>query len=207
MFLKFLYFTYCPHPFSFRTSLFIKRPFVLLYSYFHYVQTCLIHTSKIKKENMLILKFYPGMKCLHVFFVCFFIPGWNFIPVFLTEMSSSQDEISSGQKLVHNKRVFTREISCQDETSPVYGEMSLAVYTFLSRWNFIPEWTYHRQKDRNEISSEDEKRKKRRVNTSSQDEIIKWACFFNFWRIYSNMLSKVNVFEHNESMNIIKHKA
>ena len=28
-----------------------------------------------------------------------------------------------------------------------------------------------------------------------------------FWRIYSNMLSKVNVFEHNESMNIMKHKA
>ena len=25
--------------------------------------------------------------------------------------------------------------------------------------------------------------------------------FINFWRMYSNMLSKVNVFEHNESMN------
>ena len=25
--------------------------------------------------------------------------------------------------------------------------------------------------------------------------------------MYSNMLSKVNVFEHNESMNIMKHKA
>ena len=25
--------------------------------------------------------------------------------------------------------------------------------------------------------------------------------------MYSNMLSKVNVFEHNESMNVMKHKA
>ena len=65
-----------------------------LYSYFPYVQTCWIwktyfnNTSKIKK-NMLILKFHPVMKCLHVFFSFFlsgdeisslsFIPGWNFI--------------------------------------------------------------------------------------------------------------------------------
>ena len=49
--------------------------------------------------------------------------------------------------------------------------------------------------------------KKRRVNTSSRDEILKWAYFLkNFWRMYSNILSEVNVFEHNQSMNIMKHK-
>ena len=42
MFLHFQFFTYCAHPFSFRASLFIKRPYVSLYSYFHYVQTCWI---------------------------------------------------------------------------------------------------------------------------------------------------------------------
>ena len=30
--------------------------------------------------------------------------------------------------------------------------------------------------------------------------------FFNFGRMYSNMLFKVNVFEHNVNMNIMKHK-
>ena len=60
---------------------------------------------------------------------------------------------------------------------------------------------------RDEISSRDEKKKKRRVNTSSRDEILKWACFFNFWRMYSSMFSKFSMFEHNESMNIMKHKA
>ena len=28
----------------------------------------------------------------------------------------------------------------QDEIIPVYGEMSLTLYTFLPRWNFIPWW-------------------------------------------------------------------
>ena len=39
----------------------------------------------------------------------------------------------------------------------------------------------------------DMKKRKRCANTSSWDEILKWACFFNFWRMYSNMLSKVKV--------------
>ena len=56
-------------------------------------------------------------------------------------------------------------------------------------------------KDRDEISSQDETKRKRRVNTSS------WACFFNFWRMYSSMFSKFSMFERNESMNIMKHKA
>ena len=88
----------------------------------------------------------------------------------------------------------------------VCDEMSLTVYTFLPKWNFITEWTHPGMKDRDEISSRDEKKKKRRVNTSSRDEILKWACFFNFWRMYSSMFSKFNMFEHNESLNIMKHK-
>ena len=59
-----------------------------------------------------------------------------------------------------------------------------------------------------EISSQNEKKKKRRVNTSPHDEILKWECFFYyFWRKYLNMLSKANMFEHDESINKIKHKA
>ena len=56
----------------------------------------------------------------------------------------------------------------RDEIIPVYGEMSLTVYTFLPRWNFILGWTHPFQKERNEISSRDEKKKKRHVNTSSR---------------------------------------
>ena len=57
------------------------------------------------------------------------------------------------------------------------------------------------------MKDRDEKKKKRRVNTSSRDEILKWACFFNFWRMYSSMFYKFNMFERSESMNIMKHKA
>ena len=103
--------------------------------------------------------------------------------------------------------MFKREISSWDKIIPGYGEMSLSVYTFLPRWNFIPGWTHPCQKDRDGISSRKEEKKKRRVNTSSPDEILKWVCFLIFWRIYPNMLSKVNVFEHNESMDIMKYNA
>ena len=37
----------------------------------------------------------------------FFLPRWNFIPVFLIGMSSSWDEILSRQKRVNSKRHFT----------------------------------------------------------------------------------------------------
>ena len=106
MFLHFLFFTCCAHPFSFRASLFTKRPYVSLYSYFHYVQTCWIwktylNTFVKNSKNMLILKFHPGMKCLHVFF-SFFHPGMKFHPCL-----SSRDEILSRQKLVNSKKHFT----------------------------------------------------------------------------------------------------
>ena len=106
MFLHFLFFTCCAHPLSFRASLFTRRPYVSLYSYFHSVQTCWIwktylnNTSKIKK-NMLILKFHPGMNCLHVFF-SFFHSGMKFHPCL-----SSRDEISSRKKRVNSRRHFT----------------------------------------------------------------------------------------------------
>ena len=79
---------------------------------FHYIHTFImfkhaefgkhtwIHTSKIKK-NMLILKFHPGMKCLHVFF-SFFHLGMKLHPCL-----SSQDEVSSRPKRVNSKRHFT----------------------------------------------------------------------------------------------------
>ena len=123
------------------------------------------------------------MKCLHVFF-------------------SSQDEISC-----LFERVFTREISSRDEIIPVYGEMPLTVYAFLPRWNFIPVWTYSCQKQRWNFIKEWKKEKKMRKHfiRGWNSEIS--VFFFYFWRMYSNMLSKVNVFEHNESMNIMKHKA
>ena len=106
MFLHFWFFTYCSHPFSFRASFFIERPM------FHYIRTFImfrhveygkhtwIHTSKIRK-SMLILKFHPPMKCLHVFF-SFFHPGMKFHPCL-----SSRNEILSRQKRVNGKRHFT----------------------------------------------------------------------------------------------------
>ena len=127
MFLCFWFFTCCPHPFSFRNSLFIKSPYVSLCSCIHYVQTYwlwkAIHTSKIKHTHF---KIYTRMKCLQYFF--FF---------------SSRDETSSlsfwqrwvhpgmkfhlGKKRLNSKRHFTLDrdefvrgrVSSQDEISPV----------------------------------------------------------------------------------------
>ena len=56
------------------------------------------------------------------------------------------------------------------------------------------------------MKDRDEKKKKRRVNTSSPDEILKWTCFLIFEYVFK-LLSKFSMFEHNESMNIMKHKA
>ena len=69
--------------------------------------------------------------------------------------------------------VFTREISSWDETrSGMKSSLSmvkcLLLFTHLCRDEISS-----RMKDRNQISSRDEKKKKRRVNTSSRDEILK----------------------------------
>ena len=106
MFLDFRFFTCCAHPFSFRASLFIRRHYLTLYSYFHYVQTYWIcktylNTYVNNRKNMLILKFRPRMKCLHVCF-SFFHPRMKFYPCLW-----SQDEISSLEKHVNSKRHFT----------------------------------------------------------------------------------------------------
>ena len=98
-------FSFYKMPYTFLlTSIMLKH--VEVGKYIEYMR------QKLRK-NMLTLKFHPGMKCLHVFF-SFFIPGWNFIPAFLG-MSSSQDEISSRQKRVNSKRLFTIDI---DEFRP-----------------------------------------------------------------------------------------
>ena len=122
------------------------------------------------------------MKCLHVFF-------------------SRQDEISSvflrgclhvkfhpwmklSLSMVKCLLLFTsfcrNEISSRDELIPV-----------KNRWNFIPEW-------------KKEKKMCKHFIRGWNSEI---SAFFYFWSMYSNMLSKVNVFEHNENMNIMKHEA
>ena len=84
--------------------------------------------------------------------------------------------------------------SSPDETIPVYGEMSLTVYTFLLRWNFTLGWTHPCQKDRWNFIAGWNRRKK-----EEKKRFILWLNFemsiriYIFWLIYSNMLSKVNV--------------
>ena len=80
--------------------------------------------------------------------------------------------------------------SSRDEIIPVYVEISLTstVYTFFPRWDFIPGWTHPCQKDRDEILPWEEKKKKRRVNASSRDEVLKWVCCFNFWCMNSKIM-------------------
>ena len=140
---------------------------------------------------MLILKFYPGMKCLHVFF-SFFHPVMKFHPCLFDRVFYTWHFIPGWN-------------SSRDEIIPVYGEMSPTVYTFLPRWNFILGWTHPCQKDRNEISTQDEKKMCKHFIPGWNFKMS--ISFKNFWRMYSNMLSKINVFEHNESINIMKHKA
>ena len=65
-----------------------------------------LHTSKIKKKHA-HFKISFRDEVFTRLFCLFFIPGWNFIPAFLTEMSSSRDQISSRQKRVNRKRHLT----------------------------------------------------------------------------------------------------
>ena len=132
MFLKFIYFTCCPHPFSFRTSLFTKRPYVQyihtfnMFKHFNFGKHIWIHTSKIKKKYTHFKISCRDEVFTRLFFL-FFIPGWNFIRVFLTGMSPSRDKISSREKRVNSKRHFIIDrddfvrgrVSSQDEISRV----------------------------------------------------------------------------------------
>ena len=95
MFLHCWFFTCCPHPFSFRASFFIKRPYMfhnihtfIMFKHVEFGKHTWIHTY-VKNLKKTYLKFLPGMKCSHVFFFIFssrdeisslsLIPGWNFI--------------------------------------------------------------------------------------------------------------------------------
>ena len=137
------------------------------------------------------IKFYPGMKfyslhprmkltCTHK---CFH-PG----------RVSSGDEISSRLHVnallegVYTWNFIPGWNSSREEIISVDGEMSLTVYRLLPRWNFILGW----------------KKEKRMCKHFVPGRNFKMSMF---WRMYSNMLSKFDVFEHNESMNIIKRKA
>ena len=62
-----------------------------------------------------------------------------------------------------NKRVFTRQISFRDETRPGMKSSLSKVKCLLLFTRFC----------RDEISSRDQKMKKRRVNTSSRGKILK----------------------------------
>ena len=102
MFLHFWFITCCVHPFSYRTSLFTKRPYaslcsnmLTLESVFEYICRKLTHL-KISSRDEVFTRLF------------FFFSSWDeFLSVFLTGMSSSQDEISSRRKRVNSKRHFT----------------------------------------------------------------------------------------------------
>ena len=49
---------------------------LIMFKYVNFGKHIWMHTSKTLKKT-LILKFYHGTKCLHVF-IFFFIPRWNF---------------------------------------------------------------------------------------------------------------------------------
>ena len=59
------------------------------------------------------------------------------------------------------------------------------VYTWNVSYclHVFAEMKFH-PRDRDEISSRDGKKKKWRVNTSSQDEILKWAFFFSIFDVF-----------------------
>ena len=96
-----------------------------------------------------------------------------------TREISSPDETRSGMKsslsIVKCLLLFTR--FCQDEISSPDERQG---------WDFMPGW----------------KKEKKTCKHFILGWNFKMSMFLiNFWRMYSNMLSKVNVFEHNESMN------
>ena len=83
--------------------------------------------------------------------------------------------MKSSLSIVKCLLLFTR--FCQDEISSLDERQG---------WDFIPGW----------------KKEKKTCKHFILGWNFKMSMFLiNFWRMYSNMLSKVNVFEHNESMN------
>ena len=105
---------------------------------FHYIHTLITFKTLTLESTfeyirqkiyifIFILKFHPGMKCLHVFFVFF----------------SSRNEISSRQKRVNSKRHFTID---RDDFIPEWNftcrhplrwkKEKKTCKHFISGWNF-----------------------------------------------------------------------
>ena len=113
-------------------SLFIKWPsnnFPLTFIMFKYVKggkhiECM--RQKLSKK-ILIVRFHPRMKCLHVIFFIFFIPRLDPTRFFSAEMISSRDKISFRQERKNTKIHFTIDsddfirglVSSRDEISRV----------------------------------------------------------------------------------------
>ena len=124
MFLHFLFFTCFAHPFFFSGFTFYKEAICFIIFRFSLCSNMLnlenileYIRQKLKRHARFKISSWDEVfTCLFIFF---FIPGWNFIPVFLTGMSSSGDEILSRQKRVNNKRhlIIDRDY-------------------FIPRWNF-----------------------------------------------------------------------
>ena len=103
-------------------TFFIKGPYVsfihtlIMFKHVNFEKHIWIHTSKIRK--MLILKFHPGMNCLHVFFSS---------PDEISSLPFIPGQISSRQNRVNSKRHFTidrddfipERVSSRDEISRV----------------------------------------------------------------------------------------
>ena len=75
------------------------------------------------------------------------------------------------------KRVFTREISSWDETRPGMKSSLSMVKCLLLFTRFCRDEISSRDERQGWDFIPDEKKKKRRVNTSSRDKILRWACF------------------------------
>ena len=107
------------------------------------------------------------------------------------------------KKLKKIKRLFTHEISSRMKLVPgwnhscLWWNVSYCLHVFAEmkfhpgmkdRWDFILGW----------------KKEKKICKHLIRGWNFKISMFLiNFWHIYSNKLSKVNVFEHNESMNVV----
>ena len=128
MFLQ-LFFTCFAHPFFFSGFTFYKEAICFIIFGFSLCSN-MLNLENIRAYIRQKLKRQACFKISswdEVFTCLFFIPGWNFIPVFLTGMSSSGDEILSRQKRVNSKRhlIIDRDyfipgrVSSRDEISRV----------------------------------------------------------------------------------------
>ena len=98
--------------------------------------------------------------------------------------------------------MFTREISSWDETHPcLWWNVSYCLHVF-AEMKFHPRMNSYRDERQGWYSYWDEKKEKKTCKHFIPGWNFKMNMFLiNFWRMYSNILSKVNLSEHNESMN------